>query len=155
MDEMDRVVEVAVQAARIGGAIAREKIDARNQQFSWKRSRDPFVAQSLEVQNAIVARIRAAFPDHAILAEEGPEDEEMPVGADPLWIVDPICGSLNYMHRDPCYVVGIGFPADGAWQAGVVYEPERAAVDSAIHGRGGYLNSRRVPVATFAGGGEG
>src|SRR5260370_25128900 len=109
MDEMDRVVEVAVQAARIGGAIAREKIDAPNQHFSWKRSRDPFVAQSLEVQNAIVARIRAAFPDHAILAEEGPEDEEMPVGAAPLWIVDPICGSLDYMHPDPGHACRIWF----------------------------------------------
>src|SRR5437879_95742 len=106
MDEMDRVLEVAVQAARICGAIAREKIDAPNQHFSWKRSRDPFVAQSLEVQDAIVARIREAFPDHAILAEEGSEDEEMPVGADPLWIVDPICGSLHSMQRHPRYPGG-------------------------------------------------
>src|SRR5258708_10964868 len=154
MDDLGRVLEVAEQAARIGGAIAREKIDAPNQHFSWKRSRDPFVAQSLEVQNAIVARIRAAFPDHAILAEEGPEDEEMPVGADPLWIVDPICGSLNYMHRDPGYAVGIGFLADGAWQAGVVYQPERDALYSAIDGRGAYLNGRGILVDQFADGVE-
>src|SRR5258708_39936357 len=154
MDDLGRVLEVAEQAARIGGAIAREKIDAPNQHFSWKRSRDPFVAQSLEVQNAIVARSRAAFPDHAILAEEGPEDEEMPVGADPLWIVDPICGSLNYMHRDPGYAVGIGFLADGAWQVGVVYEPERDALYSAIDGRGAYLNGRGILVDQFADGVE-
>src|SRR5260370_11943452 len=154
MDEMDRVLEVAVQAARIGGAIAREKIDAPNQHFSWKRSRDPFVAQSQVVQDAIVARIREAFPDHAILAEEGPEDEEMPVGADPLWIVDPICGSLNYMHRDPNYGVAVGFLADGAWQVGVVYEPERNALYSAIDGRGAYLNGRGILVDQFADGAE-
>ena len=154
MDEMDRVLEVAVQAARIGGAIAQEKIAEPNQHFSWKRSRDPFVAQSQVVQDAIVARIREAFPDHAILAEEGPEDEEMPVGADPLWIVDPICGSLNYMHRDPNYGVAVGFLADGAWQVGVVYEPERNALYSAIDGRGAYLNGRGVLVDQFADGVE-
>jgi myo-inositol-1(or 4)-monophosphatase len=154
MDELDRVLEVATQAARIGGAIAREKIDAPNQHFSWKRSRDPFVAQSLVVQDAIVASIREAFPDHAILAEEGPEDEEMPVGADPMWIVDPICGSLNYMHRDPGYAVGVGFLADGAWQVGVVYEPERDALYSAIDGRGAYLNGRGILVDQFADGAE-
>src|SRR5437879_3780786 len=154
MDEMDRVLEVAVQAVRIGGAIAREKIDAPNQPFSWKRSRDPFVAQSLVVQDAIVARIREAFPDHAILAEEGPEDEEMPVGADPMWIVDPICGSLNYMHRDPGYAVTVGFLADGAWQVGVVYEPERDALYSAIDGRGAWLDGRRIVVDQFADGVE-
>src|SRR5258708_35713717 len=121
MDELARVLEVAEQASRAGGAVARAKIDEVGQHFSWKRSRDPFVAQSLVVQDVIVATICAAFPDHAILAEEGPEDEEMPVGADPLWIVDPICGSLNYMHRDPNYGVAVGFLADGAWQVGVMY----------------------------------
>jgi myo-inositol-1(or 4)-monophosphatase len=132
MDELDRVLEVAKRAARAGGAIARATIDAPNQHFSWKRSRDPFVAQSLEVQNAVLATIRETYPDHAILAEEGPDDEEMPVGADPLWIVDPICGSMNYMHHDPAYAVSVGFLADGSWQVGVVYEPERDAMFSAI-----------------------
>jgi myo-inositol-1(or 4)-monophosphatase len=154
MDEMERVLEVAKRAARVGGAIARAKIDAPNQHFSWKRSRDPFVAQSLEVQNAIIATIRESYPDHAILAEEGPDDEEMPVGADPMWIVDPICGSLNYMHHDPAYAVAVGFLADGAWQVGAVYEPERDAMYSAIDGRRAMLNERPIVVDQFADGVE-
>jgi myo-inositol-1(or 4)-monophosphatase len=154
MDEMDRVLQVAQQAARAGGAIARAKIDAPDQHFSWKRSRDVFVAQSIAVQDAVIATIRQSYPDHAILAEEGPEDEEMPVGADPLWIVDPICGSLNYMHRDPGYTVSVGFLADGAWQVGVVYEAERDAMFSAIDGRPARLNDRDIVVDQFADGVE-
>ena len=154
MDQLDRVLEVAQQAARVGGAIAREKIDEPGQYFSWKRSRDPFVAQSLEVQNAVLATIRDSFPDHAILAEEGPEDEEMPVGADPMWIVDPICGSLNYMHHDPAYAVSVGFLADGAWKVGVVYEPERDAMFTGIVGRPARLNGRVINVDQFADGAE-
>jgi myo-inositol-1(or 4)-monophosphatase len=154
MDELDRVLHVAVQAARAGGAIARETIAEVDRPFSWKRSRDPFVAQSLDVQKVIVDIIRQNFADHAVMAEEGPEDEEMPVGADPLWIVDPICGSLNYMHRDPEYAVGIGFLADGSWQVGVVYEPERDALYTAIEGRGARLNDRLIFVDQFADGVE-
>src|SRR3982074_997315 len=154
MDEMDRVLQVAQQAARAGGAIARAKIDAPGQYFTWKRSRDVVVAQSLEIQAAVIATIRESFPDHAILAEEGPEDEGMPVGADPRWIVDPICGSLNYMHRDPAYAVSVGFLADGAWQVGVVYEPERDAMFSAIDGRPARLNDRDIVVDQFADGVE-
>src|SRR5690242_18418417 len=114
MDDLERVLEVAVRAARAGGELARATIDDPTAHFTWKRSRDPVVAQALPVQERIIATIRAEFPDAAILAEEGPEDEEMPVGADPLWIVDPICGSLNYMHRDPDYAIGIGYLQDGA-----------------------------------------
>src|ERR687885_748176 len=154
MDELDRVLEVAQRAARAGGAIARARIDEPGQYFSWKRSRDPVVAQAQAVQDAVVATIRESYPDHAILAEEGPEDEEMPVGADPLWIVDPICGSLNYMQADPNYTVSVGFLADGAWQVGVVYEPERDAMYSAIDGRPAYLNDRQIVVDQFADGVE-
>jgi myo-inositol-1(or 4)-monophosphatase len=154
MDELDRVLQVAEDAARVGGGLAREKIAEPGQYFSWKRSHDPFVPQSLVVQDAILARIRQTYPEHAILAEEGPEDEEMPVGADPLWIVDPICGSLNYLTRDPNYTVSIGFLADGAWQVGVVYEPERDAMYTAIEGRGARLNGKPIVVDQFADGAE-
>ncbi|HEY0582608.1 MAG TPA: inositol monophosphatase family protein, partial [Chloroflexota bacterium] len=154
MDELDRVLQVAQAAARAGGAIARARIAEPGQFFTWKRSRDPVVAQALDVQNAVISTIKASYPDHAILAEEGPEDEPMPVGADPLWIVDPICGTLNYMHRDPAYAVSVGFLADGAWQVGVVYEPERDAMYSAIDGRGAYLNGRQIVVDQFADGVE-
>ncbi len=154
MDDLQRILEVAQTAARAGGEIARAKIDDPTAHFSWKRSRDPFVAQSLEVQNAIVQIIKSEFSDAAVLAEEGPEDEEMPVGADPLWIVDPICGSLNYMHHDPEYAVGIGYLQDGAWKVGVVYEPERDAMYWGVDTRGAFLNGRRILVDQFADGAE-
>ena len=154
MGELERVLEVAERAARAGGALARERIDAPNQYFTWKRSRDPFVSQSLDIQEAIVATIRESFPDQPVLAEEGPDDEEMPVGADPLWIVDPICGSLNYLQRDPNYAVSVGYLTDGAWQVGVVYEPERDAMYSSIDGRGARLNGRMITVDQFADGVE-
>jgi myo-inositol-1(or 4)-monophosphatase len=154
MDDLERVLAVAEKAARVGGEIARVKIDEPGQYFRWKRSRDPFVAQSLVVQDAILKIIRESFPDAAILAEEGPEDEAMPVGADPLWIVDPICGSLNYMHRDPDYTVSVGYLSDGAWKVGVVYEPERDAMYTGVDGRGAFRNGRPIVVDQFADGAE-
>jgi myo-inositol-1(or 4)-monophosphatase len=50
--------------------------------------------------------------------------------------------------------VSVGFLADGAWQVGVVYEPERDAMYSAIDGRGAYLNGRQIVVDQFADGVE-
>jgi len=152
--ELDRVLEVALRAARAGGELARTTIDDPNAHFTWKRSRDPVVAQALPVQNAIINEIRNAFPDAAILAEEGPDDEEMPVGADPLWIVDPICGSLNYMHHDPDYAVGLAYLQDGAWKVGVVYEPERDVMWTGLDGGGAFRNGRRIVVEQFADGAE-
>ena len=153
-DDLDRVLATAVAAARAGGELARDTIDDPSAHFTWKRSRDPVVAQALPVQDLVIRKIREQFGDAAILAEEGPEDEEMPVGADPLWIVDPICGSLNYMHRDPEYAVSIGYLQDGAWKVGVVYEPERDTVWTGVDGRGAFRNEKRIFVEQFADGAE-
>ena len=49
----------------------------------------------------------------------------MPVDTDPLWIVDPICGSTNYLMHDPHFAVGVAYREAGFWQVGVVYEAAR------------------------------
>lgn len=43
----------------------------------------------------------AKTPEFGVLAEEGPEDEPVPLDAEYLWIVDPICGSLNCVQGNP------------------------------------------------------
>jgi myo-inositol-1(or 4)-monophosphatase len=154
MDELDHVLQVAEHAARAGGEVARRKLDEPDHYFTWKSSRDPFVEQSLAVQDAVVSFIRASYPEAAILCEEGPDDEVMPVDADPLWIVDPICGSLNYMHHDLSYAVAVGYRQDGIWQVGVVYEAERDHLYSAIDGRGSTLNGNAIVIEQFADGVE-
>ncbi len=153
-DELDQVLTLAAQAVRAGGAVAEELRGSQDGHFSWKGGRDPFVSQSMDVQAAVTGAIRRAYPDAAILAEEGPEDEPLPFDANPLWMVDPICGSLNYMHGDPSYAVAVGFRADGVWQMGAVYEPARDHLYTAIDGRGAQLNGRAIVVDQFGDGTE-
>jgi myo-inositol-1(or 4)-monophosphatase len=59
------------------------------------------------------------------MAEEGPEDEVIPVDAEHLWIVDPICGSLNFVQAIPFFAVSIALRSQGAIRVGVVYDPCR------------------------------
>src|SRR5262249_60237838 len=73
--------------------------------LAWRKRGDVIVGSALEVQDAIVKTIREQCPDDAILAEEGPEDEAIDVNAERLWIVDPICGSLNYAMGIPLFAV--------------------------------------------------
>ena len=156
MDELlEALLDVASAAARTGGRMAEALRGKGEGYFSWKGSRDPFVSQSLEVQNAIVSVIRERYPDAAILAEEGPEDEPLPVDANPLWVVDPICGSLNYMHGDPQLrrsVVAVR--VDETWEVGVVYEPARDLLYTGVGGRGARCNGATINVDQFGDGTE-
>jgi myo-inositol-1(or 4)-monophosphatase len=153
MTDLADVLEVARSAARAGGRAAVEGASDVGY-LSLKGPRDVLVGRSLDVQQAVASVIRETFPEHAILAEEGPDDEEMPIDADPLWIIDPICGSTNYLMHDPHFAVGVGYRAAGFWQVGVVYEAARDDLYSGVRGTRAELNGRPLRAEQFGDGTE-
>ncbi len=152
-ENLEHVLAVARQAALDGGRAAVEGA-VHPGYLSWKGPRDALVERSLSVQEAIVSTIRGAYPGHAILKEEGPDDEEMPIEADPLWIVDPICGSTNYLMRDPHYGVAVGYREAGFWQVGVVYEAARDHLYTGVRGGRAHLNDQPIRTEQFGDGTE-
>jgi len=147
------ILAVATEAALAGGKVAVEG-SADVKYLSWQGPRDVFVGRALDVQAAIVSTIRENFPEHAILAEEGPDDEPMPVDADPLWIVDPICGIANYLMHDPHYGVGVAYRESGFWQVGAVLEAARDHLYTGTRGGRAELNGQPIRPEQFADGTE-
>jgi myo-inositol-1(or 4)-monophosphatase len=151
--DLERVLAVARDAALAGGeAAVTGSSDLRY--LSWKAPNDPLIGRALDVQEAIIDIIHGEFSDHAILAEEGPDDEVMPVDADPLWIVDPICGSTNYLQHDPHYAIAIAYREAGFYQVGVVYEPERGDLYVGIRGGRATLNDQVLHTDQYGEGNE-
>jgi myo-inositol-1(or 4)-monophosphatase len=144
MDDAARL-EVAIRAAREGGRVAREHV-GDPLYYSLKGHREVVVGAALKVQDTILRHLRAAFPDEAILAEEGPEDEVLPLDAPRLWVVDPIDGSINYFQRVPHFAVSVGFREGSVYRLGVVYDPMRDELFSATVGHGAKLNGEPIFV---------
>ena len=107
--DINRALEVAVRAARNGGEIARSRM-GRPGYIKWKGQRDVVTEASFAVQDAVVSVLQTEFPHAGILAEEGPDDAPLPVDAPHLWIVDPICGSLNFAQGIPYFGISRGPP---------------------------------------------
>jgi myo-inositol-1(or 4)-monophosphatase len=112
----------------------------------WKSHRDVVSGGSLEVQDAILDVLRRETPDFGILAEEGPEDEPLPLDADKLWIVDPICGSLNFVQGIPYFGVSIALRTEGAIRVGAVYDPCRDEMFAATLSSRSTLNGETMSV---------
>jgi myo-inositol-1(or 4)-monophosphatase len=144
---------VAERAARAGGRIALERLGT-NDYVRWKRHRDVVSGAALHVQAAILDVLNAESPECGVLAEEGPEDEAVPLDAEYLWIVDPICGSLNYVQSIPYFAVSIALRARGAIRAGVVYDPCRDEMFAATLSGGATLNGQAAHVQQIAEGYE-
>jgi len=120
--ELRHALAVAVRAARNGGQAAMARM-GKPGTLTWKGMRDVTCEASLEVQEAVVSTLLAEFPDTAVFAEEGPEDAPVPVDAEHLWIVDPICGSMNFVNGIPYFAVSVALRTAGDIRVGVVYDP--------------------------------
>src|SRR5262245_24494299 len=106
-----------------------------------KGVRDLVTAADRAAEALVLARIRAAFPEDAILSEESHPGQKM---APRLWILDPLDGTTNFVHRLPHFAVSLAFYEEGAPVAGCVYNPLVSECYTAQHGGGAFLNGTRV-----------
>ena len=146
-------LKIAKQAARRGGEAARERLGKLGY-VKWKGLRDIMPEAAVAIQEAICAELLAAYPGAAILAKEGPDDAPMPVDAPELWIVDPLCGGMNYAQGIPWFALSIALRAEGNMQLGVVYDPCRDELFSATLETPATLNGERIFVQQIAEGQE-
>lgn len=137
------LLELALIAARDAGALLREKLGT-GLNIDRKGAHNDLVTDGDTASEALIAgAIRARFPGHRILAEEGTTGAE----ASPYrWIIDPVDGTTNFAHGVPAFAVSIGVERDGELQAGVVYNPAAEELFAAGRNLGATLNGRRIHV---------
>jgi myo-inositol-1(or 4)-monophosphatase len=135
----ESLCRTAIEAARAAGAILQDwahKFTVREKGPANLVTEADFAAQ-----NAIVDLIRSRFPDHGFLAEEGlDEAPDRPY----RWIIDPLDGTSNYVHRFPYYGVSIGLEYQRQIVLGVIFDPNRDELFVAERGRGARLNDRPI-----------
>lgn len=95
-------------------------------------------------EQLIRRRLLRAFPDFGFLGEE---QGEYDAASEYRWIVDPIDGTNNFVHGLPLFGVSIGLERRGVMVAGVIYDPMRQELFTAVTGRGAFLNGRRIRVS--------
>jgi myo-inositol-1(or 4)-monophosphatase len=135
----------ALELAQAAGEelLAREghlhRADARRKGLS----RDLVSEADLAAERVILAGIPAG---DRVLAEEsgGPDDVDAPGR---LWIVDPLDGTVNYLHGLPFWAVSIGVFEGGVPTAAVVHSPRLGLTFTAARGEGAWLSGQRLEVS--------
>jgi myo-inositol-1(or 4)-monophosphatase len=95
-------------------------------------------------EKLIVERIRARWPDHDLIGEEGSRRD---TGSDFRWYIDPLDGTTNFAHGFPVFCVSMALEYKGERIAGVVYDPTRDEMFTAEKECGSRLNGRPVRVS--------
>jgi myo-inositol-1(or 4)-monophosphatase len=94
------------------------------------------------VEALLRERLQRAFATDAILGEEGGGE----LGRN-LWVIDPIDGTLNFVHGVRYWCISIGFIATGERRVGVVYDPTQDEMFWATRGGGAWSDDTRIHVA--------
>lgn len=141
---MHPMLNIASRAARRAGTIiSRAQQRLHDLQIDRKGHHDYVTQIDRDAEATIIETLRTAYPDHAIKAEESGEDGS----SDFVWVIDPLDGTLNFMHGYPQFAISIALRVKGRLDQGVVYDPMRDEMFTASRGAGAQLNGQKIRVA--------
>jgi myo-inositol-1(or 4)-monophosphatase len=130
--------------AREAGSLLMSYFD-RQIKIEYKGDADLVTEADRKSEALILERIRAQFPSHDVMGEEGTRIES---GSDYKWYVDPLDGTTNFAHGYPVFCVSLGVRFRGKSAAGVVYDPTRDEMFAAEASKGATLNDKPIHVST-------
>lgn len=149
-----KYLEVAVRAAHAGAAVLQRHRLSRSSLIIDQKGRNDLVSQAdREAEQAVIEILRSETPELGIIGEESGGTR----GEHATWYVDPLDGTTNYLHGFDHYAVSIGLVAHAgstgaigeALQSdqpvlGVVYDPSREEIFTALQGVGAWLNGHHL-----------
>jgi myo-inositol-1(or 4)-monophosphatase len=147
---MPPLLNIAVRAARRAGNLIVRSLNRLESVGVETKGRNDFVSDvDRAAEQEIISTVRRAYPDHGFLAEESGSTA---ASADqPVWIVDPLDGTTNFLHGFPQFAVSIAIQHRGQLQHAVIYDPLRQELYTASRGAGAHLDNRRIRVSKSKG----
>jgi fructose-1,6-bisphosphatase/inositol monophosphatase family enzyme len=146
-------LQLATSAARRAGRLQVERYE-RLESIVHKSAFDVVTEVDEMSEQMIISELRQAYPADGFLAEESGRTHIVPPAGDGgaagqrMWVIDPLDGTVNYANGIPFFCVSIGLVVAGRPVVGVVYDPLRDDLFTAVVGGGAQLDGR--PIASPA-----
>ncbi|XP_033227566.1 inositol monophosphatase 2-like [Belonocnema kinseyi] len=142
----DLYYDLAMELVRDAGKVLRESINGRKTITEKLSNWDLVTEYDQKIEDTIIGRVKKEYPNHKFIAEESTGKNLPELTDDPTWIIDPIDGTLNYVHSFPHTCVVIGIAVKKEMVIGIVYNPILEQLFTARKGQGAFLNG--TPIKT-------
>jgi len=140
------LLNVMIKAAhKASRALKRDFGELEQLQVSLKGPANFVTGADRHAEDIVRAELEHARPGYGFVGEEGGARESSDKSH--RWIVDPLDGTLNFLHGIAHFAISIALEREGSIVAGVVYNPANDELFTAERGKGAYLNDRRLRVA--------
>jgi myo-inositol-1(or 4)-monophosphatase len=142
----DILSESAVVVRETGRWILQQSSQFTSSDIIYKGTNDlvSFVDQQAEAK--LKLGLSAIFPEAQFIAEET-SSNYAEVGDGYYWVIDPLDGTTNFLHKLPVFAVSVGLIYQKQPILGLIYEPNRDELFSAAKGNGAHLNGKPIQVS--------
>ncbi|XP_045437499.1 inositol monophosphatase 1 isoform X1 [Pipistrellus kuhlii] len=147
-DPWEECMDYAVTLARRAGEVVREALKNEVNVMIKSSPADLVTVTDQKVEKMLLSFIKEKYPSHSFIGEESVAAGEKSVLTDnPTWIIDPIDGTTNFVHRFPFVAVSIGFVVNKEMEFGVVYSCVEDKMFTARRGRGAFCDGQRLQAS--------
>lgn len=135
--------ELAITAAEQTGKLLKDNF-GKSLNVEGKKDRSLVTNIDLKAEQTIIQLIKQNYPQDGILSEES---QEQPSSSDYKWVIDPLDGTHNYIHKIDIFGVSIALAFKQEVILGVIYIPLSDELYLAQKKEGAYLNQKRINVS--------
>ncbi|OGS45690.1 MAG: hypothetical protein A2539_08025 [Elusimicrobia bacterium RIFOXYD2_FULL_34_15] len=145
MENLSKYYNVAKSSVLKSGEILK-KYFYSNFKVDYKSERNPVTTADKKSEDNIKKILDSSFRDIDFLCEES--CDLLKVKNNKLtWILDPLDGTVNFLHRLPVFSISLALYNGKEGLLGIVYNPISGEFFSAIKNKGAYLNNKRIAVS--------
>lgn len=149
----DTALEWATFADKVVCIAGNKIIELRREsriEVTYKNAGELVTSADLASDQIIREAIASAYPKHGILSEETTDGVwKNKIFEGPLWIVDPLDGTVNYARNLPYFAISLAIAVDGVVWAGAVHAPDMGVTYIGIRGGGARCNGEQLHIHRF------
>ncbi|XP_072234842.1 inositol monophosphatase 1-like [Leuresthes tenuis] len=147
-DPWQECMDLCVEVTKRAGEMIREALKKDIAVMQKSSPVDLVTETDQKVEQLIISSIKEKYPTHSFIGEESVAAGAPSVLTDnPTWIIDPIDGTTNFVHRFPFVSVSIGFAVKKEIEFGIVYSCIEDKMYTARKGKGAFCNGVSIKVS--------
>ena len=136
------MIKASEKASKI---LIRDFGEIENLQVSKKGPTDFVTNSDLKTEKIIIEELKKAKPNYSILSEENGTENNR--DKDNTWIIDPIDGTINFLHGIPHFAISIALRSKNELISGLIYDPIKNEMFYAEKNNGAFFNNQRIRVS--------
>lgn len=147
-DSIDEYFDVALMLVKSAGNLMTEHLSGCKVFEIKSCDIDLVTVVDQKVEETLIGGLSSKFPTHKFIGEESVAGgAKCVLTDDPTWIIDPVDGTMNFVHGFPHSCISLGLTINKESVVGIIYNPFLNQLFTAKKGQGAFLNGRQIHVS--------